>query len=50
MFLILFWHPTTDILQANVKEFENVSIELPEEDREDRELAINDDVIQSVPV
>lgn len=40
-----------DALQANVKEFENVTIELPEEeDREDRELPINDDVMQSVSV
>ena len=40
-----------DALQAGVKEFENVTIELPEEeDREDRDLPINDDVMQSVSV
>ena len=39
------------ILQANVKEFENVTIELPVEEMEDgRERAINDDVMQSVSV
>ena len=39
------------ILQANVKEFENVTIELPVEEMENgRERAINDDVMQSVSV